>query len=228
MKHYVYLAGPIQGLTYDQATTWREETARRLNSDRVECLDPLRGKYHLKGSTSLKADGYSQPMSTNKGIMGRDHFDCCRADVLLVNVLGATKGSLGTAMEVAWAYDRHIPVVLVMEKDGKIFDHVGDYNYEERDNPHQHAMFLEAATYIVPTLEEAERLIRVLLNEPGAEAEVEIKKPSHSMIIKALDTTGGGTIGGPPPLPKYPKCPPTGKATTVTLPWRPSDDGEPG
>lgn len=152
MKYLVYAAGPITGLSYDGATDWREEAALRLNSDRVEVLSPMRGKYHLKGTTELQPEGYKNPMSTNKGIMGRDHFDCCRAHVLLVNLLGATKGSLGTAMEIAWAYDRHIPVVLVMEAV----------------NPHRHAMLLEAATYIVPTLEEAYALVKALLNEPVA------------------------------------------------------------
>jgi hypothetical protein len=35
--------------------------------------------------------------------MTRDRFDATRCDVLLVNLLGAERVSIGTMMEVAWA-----------------------------------------------------------------------------------------------------------------------------
>lgn len=155
MKHYVYLAGPITGLSYGAAVDWREGVEARLNSERVECLSPMRGKYHLATSTSLNALGDStNAMSTPKGITRRDRFDCTRSSVVLVNFLGATRPSLGTTMEVAWCYDRGIPCAVVMEKD----------------NVHQHAMIVEGATYVVDNLPEAERLVRFILNEPPEEA----------------------------------------------------------
>jgi hypothetical protein len=49
MKHYVYLAGPITGLTYEGATEWRNVAAEKLDSDKIETLSPLRGKNYLLG-----------------------------------------------------------------------------------------------------------------------------------------------------------------------------------
>lgn len=152
MKKYIYMAGSITGLTFDGCQDWRTDVASKLDSDSVECLTPLRGKSYLKEHGKLKAEGFENPISSNKGITRRDMFDTHRATCLFVNLLGATRVSIGTCMEIAWAYRAHIPTIVVMEPG----------------NLHQHAMVIEASTYIVPTIEEAVALARFLLNEAGA------------------------------------------------------------
>lgn len=142
----VYLAGPISGQSYDGATAWRTLVADEL-LDEIECYDPMRGKGYLSGEKGIK-DHYDEfNLSRTKGVVARDYFDVQRCDALLVNLLGATKVSIGTVMEIAWAYDKHKPVVLVMEKG----------------NVHEHGMILECCGYVVGSLEEAIGLIRDIL-----------------------------------------------------------------
>jgi len=151
LKHYVYLAGAITGLTYKGATDWREAVAKELDSDKVETLSPMRGKAFLLNAGVLHSGTYdANVISSGKGIMRRDHFDCTRASAVLVNLLGSGERiSIGTVMEVAFAYDHKIPVICVMEQDNK----------------HNHVMFNEGCTYVVRTLEEAVELIRFLFND---------------------------------------------------------------
>ena len=149
MKHYIYTAGPITGCTYEGCTDWRDYAAKNLDSAKIECLSPMRGKDHLKGKGPLSAGTYDGTLTSQKGIMGRDHFDCTRASAVLMNLKDTKKVSIGTVMEAAWAYDRQIPVVLVMEKG----------------NLHEHVMFNETFTYRVNTLEEAVDVLRILFNE---------------------------------------------------------------
>lgn len=149
MKHYVYLAGPITGLTYEDATDWRNVAAQALDSDKIETLSPLRGKNYLLGRGALHAGDYPEVMSTAKGINRRDFFDCTRSGAVLVNLLGATKVSIGTVMEIAWAFQARIPVIVVMEKD----------------NIHRHAMIEDSITYMTNSLDEAYELVRFLFNE---------------------------------------------------------------
>jgi hypothetical protein len=72
--------------------------------------------------------------------MVRDHFDATRCGVVLANLLGTDRVSIGTVMEIAWCYEARVPLVVVMEEDG---------------NPHDHPMVNEAASYRVTTLDQA-------------------------------------------------------------------------
>ena len=68
MKHYIYLAGPIAGQTYGGATNWRDLVSVVLNSDKVECLSPMRGKAFLKDATVISSGGYQHlAMSSREG-----------------------------------------------------------------------------------------------------------------------------------------------------------------
>jgi hypothetical protein len=55
-------------------------------------------------------------MSKPKGLTTRDRWDAMRCDVLLVNLLGATKVSIGTVLEFGWADAMDIPIVV---RDGR-------------------------------------------------------------------------------------------------------------
>lgn len=127
MKEYrVYLAGPISGLNYKEATDWREYAKKELEKYAINALSPMRSKDYLKDIPSFEQKGSYQNrhvMSSAKGIMMRDHNDCTKSDAILVNFLGAKEKSLGTTMEIAWAYDNHIPIVCIMEEEGNPHDH---------------------------------------------------------------------------------------------------------
>jgi nucleoside 2-deoxyribosyltransferase len=144
----VYLAGPITGCTYNGCTSWRKYAVEKLAAVGIKGLDPMRAKDYLLEQTSV-ADSYDDTvLSCSRGIMTRDHWDCTRCDILLVNLRGASRVSIGTCMEIAWAWDHNKPVILVMEKEG---------------NVHEHSMIREATGFRVTTLEEALNVVQGLL-----------------------------------------------------------------
>src|SRR4051812_12682585 len=102
--YHVYLAGPITGLSFDNAVNWREEFIAKLPSEIVG-LSPLRGKDYLEGEPSIAAcyENAGLVLSCERGITTRDYNDVKRSDVIVVNLLGAQKVSIGTVMEIAWA-----------------------------------------------------------------------------------------------------------------------------
>jgi nucleoside 2-deoxyribosyltransferase len=147
----VYLAGPIAGGTFDEGSEWRSKAAARLLRKGITALSPLRAKSFLKKVGVLSQTGvehqHISPLSTSRGIMARDRWDCHTADIVLVYLLGATKVSIGTVMEIAWAHQARKPVVCVMEQG----------------NIHEHMMITEAIDYHVSTLTEAVDIIAALV-----------------------------------------------------------------
>ena len=109
----VYLAGPISGTSYGESTDWRESIAEKIYPHTA--LSPMRGKSYLSSEAAI-ADSYDTPLSCAKGIITRDRWDVERCDIVLVNLLGASRVSIGTMMEIAWADAYRKPVVLVMEE----------------------------------------------------------------------------------------------------------------
>ena len=145
----VYLAGPITGLSYNGCTDWREHAIKSLSEVGIRGVSPLRAKEYLQNQHVI-ADCYeNQVLGSAKGITTRDRWDATRCDILLANLLGADKVSIGTVMEIAWADLSRIPVVLVMEPE---------------KNGHDHAMIREAAGFRVTTLEEGLRLVKAILS----------------------------------------------------------------
>lgn len=148
----VYLAGPITGLNFDECTDWREDVKAAMPSH-IDTLSPLRGKQYLKERSNRDGrimDSYEEyPLSSSRGINTRDHWDVMRSSAVLVNMLGAAKASLGTVMEIAWAFAYRVPLVLVMEKEGNI---------------HDHSMIRESTGFRVDTLEKGIEVIVALLS----------------------------------------------------------------
>lgn len=160
----VYLAGPITGLSYDDATNWRTVAKEHLGRSGIKAVSPLRAKVYLRDLTNIE-DSYDDEqvaelasdqaaltnMSTPRGITSRDRFDCLNCSVILANLSGATERvSIGTAMEIAWADANRIPAVVIMEEEG---------------NPHDHAMINECTAFRVKTLEEGLEVVRAILGD---------------------------------------------------------------
>lgn len=145
----IYLAGPITGCTFDECTDWRERFTRLLDPLGIECLSPMRAKDYLKRVDKINGS-YPElgPLASSKGIMARDSWDCSRADLVLFNLLGAKQVSIGTVMELAWAWDHKKPTVVIMESG----------------NVHEHPMVDEAVKFRCETEEAAIHLIRAICN----------------------------------------------------------------
>jgi nucleoside 2-deoxyribosyltransferase len=145
----VYLAGPIKGLTYDQGQDWRAVIASQLQEKGILGYSPLRSKAFLRAVGVIDRAYEINPLSTSRGIMTRDRYDVMSSDAVLFYLLGATTISVGTCIEFGWADAFRKPIVLVMEPSG---------------NLHDHPMVREAAGFIVPTLDEAVRVLDCILN----------------------------------------------------------------
>lgn len=154
-KSLVYLAGPISGTTYLESNDWRKYVANNV-PEFIEVISPLRSKSYL-GNLSGEGDGkkiadyysdYSRfPLSSKRGIMMRDSFDVRRADAILVNLLDAQKISIGTVMEIAWAWDHQKPIVCICQPG-----HI-----------HTHSMLDEAISLTAENLDEGIWLISQIL-----------------------------------------------------------------
>lgn len=145
----VYLAGPISGLSFDGATDWREEAIKYLKRFDIKGLSPLRGKEYLKKEKEIKDSYENTALSSSRGIYTRDRYDCMTCNVILVNLLGAKRVSIGTVMEMAWTDSIKTPIVAIMEKEG---------------NPHDHAMVKEAIGFRVETLKEGLDIVTTILS----------------------------------------------------------------
>lgn len=122
MAKRVYLAGPITGLTYDEGNAWRLEAKAALGAHGIEAYSPMRAKEYLRSQGVLSGSYSDGLFSTARNIMTRDYDDCTKADLILCNLLGSTKPSLGTVMEIAWAFAFRVPLVVIMEKEGNPHD----------------------------------------------------------------------------------------------------------
>lgn len=149
MKKKIYLAGPITGLTWDQTEGWRDRFIASLKdtAPNVEAFSPLRDKMHQLQQVEVIQDNYPGTLfASSKAIMSRDFFDVQTSDAIVANFTGASKVSIGTVMEVAWGYQRRIPVIVIAEKG----------------NIHEHSMMSEASNWWVHSEEEALEVVRAL------------------------------------------------------------------
>ena len=98
----VYLCGPINGCTDVECKDWRE-FVKGLWPGR--CIDPMRRDYR-----GVEAD-------FSRTIVEMDKVDVSNCDIVLVNYV---KPSVGTAMEVIYAWERGKIIVVVAPTDAVI------------------------------------------------------------------------------------------------------------
>lgn len=96
----IYLCGPINGCTDDEATTWREWFKSNVVG---EFVDPMKRDYRGR-----EADEYRE-------IVDLDKRDIRGVDVVIVMYV---KPSVGTSMEVFYAWTLGLPVI-VIDESGK-------------------------------------------------------------------------------------------------------------
>lgn len=158
MAGTVYLSGPITGLSYQEARYgWRQEVADALVWPKddsaltgITVLSPMRHEAHLAEMTDIETNYPDHFFSKPKVIVEKDRLDIKRSDVVLVNVLGAKRISIGTVSEIAMAYEQGKQIVLVMEDAG---------------NPHEHPFVTELVSLRLNNLTDAVEAIRSLLSE---------------------------------------------------------------
>jgi nucleoside 2-deoxyribosyltransferase len=144
----VYLAGPITGLTYADGQDWRSKAKAALANRNIDGFSPLRAKEYLAGHGPLQGAYDEFPLSTAKGIVARDRNDVLTADLVIFNLLGAKRISIGTCIEFGWADAFRKPSIVVIEKEG---------------NCHSHPMVEALSPFIVDNVEDAVDLAAMIL-----------------------------------------------------------------
>lgn len=135
----IYCMHQIAGLTPVEVFGYYSRTQKILADVGYDVYIPMYNKKSLKIETVFKEANYSNPVATNHAIYNRDRWMVEQSDILYANLLEVKKVSIGCMFELAWGSQLHKHIVLVMEKD----------------NIHNHAFVLEAATVIFETEEEA-------------------------------------------------------------------------
>jgi len=97
----VYLCGPINGCTDEEAKEWRETAKLRL----PDTLDPMKRDYR------------GREVECYREIVDFDKMDVVNSDLMLVNY---DKPSVGTSMEVLYAWTKGKPVLVVCRPETTI------------------------------------------------------------------------------------------------------------
>lgn len=103
----IYLSGPIFGCDDGEAKNWREYLIRKYGQGRGDTcydyyfLNPMRRDFRGKGAESINR------------IVHLDKLDILKSYAVIVYY---TKPSVGTAMEIMFAFDRSIPVFVVTQE----------------------------------------------------------------------------------------------------------------
>ncbi len=132
----VYLAGPMEGCSYDEAANWREEAATKLAEYGIDARNPMIRDFR---DAFANGDGIDPDE-----VVIPDKMDILQSDAILV---WYSQKSTGTAMEMLYAYYWHIPIVVVEIK--KPANPWIDYH----------------ADYVCENLEDAVGIIRQILNK---------------------------------------------------------------
>lgn len=98
----IYLCGPINGCTDTECKDWREFVKSQWGGPTI---DPMRRDYRGKEDESVRE------------IVELDKIDVTNADVILVNY---DRPSVGTSMEVLYAWERGKLIVVVAPEGARI------------------------------------------------------------------------------------------------------------
>jgi nucleoside 2-deoxyribosyltransferase len=146
-KPLIYLAGPITGTSVTPGQDWRVDCAKRF-APAIDTLSPARQAMETIDESGEPTDAQRLRLIVHgRGVAARDRLDVMRCDLVLVNLVGAPRISIGSVGEIFWADAFRKPVVLVREPG----------------NVHTHAMLDALVGWIVPELDEAIELAKTLI-----------------------------------------------------------------
>ncbi len=117
----IYLAGYIQGNKIEECAGWRKRIREHYDDWKgygerypINWLDPLNGK----NFESITGDGLKSDTPPN-AIIHRDYRSVTSSDLIIVNMdtFGESRPLTGTICELAWAWDKHIPIIMITTED---------------------------------------------------------------------------------------------------------------
>lgn len=144
----LYLAGPIEGVTEEQCTQWRNEVTHKfsMRTEKVNCVNPYRD-VELKEFD--KGAGYGNELA--KRIAHKNYMDCQKCDIILAYLPKdqmTKRPSYGTVMEIAWFAMMQKPIIIVTDDDyiknhPLFYTYVGWFSEDLDDAIHSITMLAE-------------------------------------------------------------------------------------
>jgi len=111
MKRTVYLAGPIGGLSKQDATGWRNTVSEELDQHNIRGISPLRCEPPNQGSIYATLGQPDDPMFGSAAAIGaKNEFDVRTCDMILAYLPTV---SVGTIIEIGWGKALNKPVIVV-------------------------------------------------------------------------------------------------------------------
>lgn len=132
----VYFAHPISGLSLQIVQEYYQSVR-----DRFGTICYVRTPMDVLARTDLKErkESIKDPGMYNDVITNRDYGFVRECDVIFANLSKCTRPSIGTIMEIAWAYAHHKYIIIVMDENGL----------------HEHGMILGTHPVVFKTFKEA-------------------------------------------------------------------------
>jgi nucleoside 2-deoxyribosyltransferase len=124
MKKFIYLAGPIAGLTETEATEWRHEV-RSLLPHNVVGISPLRCEPLELGKVYTDDGATDKMWSDPRAINAKNWLDTESADLVLAYLpkeMNDRRPSIGTIIEIGWTIGLKKPLIVVSD-DKQVLDH---------------------------------------------------------------------------------------------------------
>ena len=118
-KNYVYLACPMEDVSFDHMTGWRESATKFLENAGIEVLDPTRRvQFHDDMAILGDRDPLSQSMS--RRIFKMDLQDIANSTVILADARQSSGKGTGTSMELMFGHTKHKTMILWADQDDRI------------------------------------------------------------------------------------------------------------
>lgn len=151
IKRYIYLAGAIYGVSYEEAIDWRTEI-KSLFLPGLIGISPMRMKEFLSGKEKIGHSYEHDLLSNARAIWARDKMDVKTCDMIVAYMprsINEKRPSTGTTVELGWADAFDKLIVLIT------------------DDPHliNHPLTGQAAGFIVPDIVRAAEVVNGVFGE---------------------------------------------------------------
>jgi hypothetical protein len=154
----IYLTGPVTGVAESAQSTWRDKL--RLSVEpAVRLIDPL-ADGAIRSPLYRRAAATSMPSMQAFGALtiarNKEAIQSC--DMLFANLSGCRTVSLGSVGEIFWADAYRKPILIIREA---------------LENPHDHLLLNQVATWMFFNLDEGIRQVRTFFDLPFESAGAE-------------------------------------------------------
>lgn len=132
----VYFAHPISGVSLEVVQQYYDDIRKMFGKI---CFVQTPMDVVARTDLSERKESFKDPAMVNDVITNRDYKFVEGCNVIFANLSKCTRVSIGTVMEIAWAYAHHKYIIIVMDENGL----------------HEHGMILGTHPVVFKTFEEA-------------------------------------------------------------------------